>query len=125
MMARDVRWSALLLPAACLLLLVQELVATGGIATPPIPGAASRDADAGGVATWAGPRTIPPVALSSHDPAGRRLHVDVVSVSLRPGARTRLVAGPDALEPGAVLIDVCLPADAPSRTLWLGVPTWR
>lgn len=115
-------WSALIV-----LLVAREAVATGGTVAPPIPGFASRGADAS-VATSTG-KTIPnaPVVADDDDDTSplRRVVWELVEVTLRAGVRTQVVAGPGALEPGGLVLDVTLPADARTHVVWVAIPTWR
>jgi len=121
MMMRPSRRVATVLVAA---LLFAPLLWGGGLGTslPPIPGAVSRTAAFGGAATSNGKSAIPPSAPSTvaHDPATpTRLYWRVQAVKLQPGVRTLVILGADALEPGAVLVDVTLPPGPHARTMYL------
>ena len=94
----------------------------GGTHTPPIPragGPSGASTLAPAQATLRGPPSLP-LTSPAH---GRHVGGELVRVALEPGRRTLVIAGPRALEPGSVLLDVTRSNEGPIVELFVYVAT--
>jgi len=115
--------------ALCALLAIVTLDARpsgggGGELLPPI--GRTRDPSFNGASSAAGgviiPPSSPPLTADDHQPPRSHVRYRVRTSILTPGRRTIVLLGPDALEPGAIAVDVTLPADAAPQTIVFAYP---